>query len=410
MLALWGNDPGTKTYRRGTHRTSAPEDTLARVRPLMGAFGITRIANLTGLDRAGIPVVMVCRPNARSSAVFHGKGVNVAAAKASGLMEAIETWHAEHVQLPLRYGSLADLRARFDIADLDGVPRVPTSRFHPDLQMLWVEGQDLIGGAPAWLPFECVHANGTVPDPPGSGCFAASTNGLASGNHLLEAASHALCEVIERDATSLWHQSSSTIQDGTRLDLDTVHDEACRDVLGQLGQADIYVAAWDISTDVGVPAFQCLALDDTGEIGHVGHGAGCHPTREVALIRALTEAIQVRTTYIVGSREDIERSDYEPATLNARSRWARALTQPGGRGRDFAAIGSFDFDTFEAEVQWLLERLTSAGIGQAVAVDLTRPEFDIAVVRVVVPGLEGSDHHAGYVPGARARALRERRS
>ena len=409
MLAHWGNEPGTKTYRRGTHRTSAPEDTVARVRPLMGAFGITRIANLTGLDRAGIPVVMVCRPNARSSAVFHGKGVDLAAAKASGLMEAIETWHAEHVLLPLRYGSLADLRANFDIADLDGVPRVPTSRFHPDLPMLWVEGQDLIGGARAWLPFECVHANGTVPDPPGSGCFAASTNGLASGNHLLEAASHALCEVIERDATSLWHQSSSTIQDRTRLDLDTVDDEACRDVLGQLGQADIHVAAWDITTDVGVPAFQCLVLDDTGEIGHVGHGAGCHPTREVALIRALTEAVQVRTTYIVGTREDIERTDYEPATLDARSRRARALTQPVERGRGFASIGRFDFDTFEAEVEWLLERLKSVGIGQAVAVDLTRPEFGIAVVRVVVPGLEGSDHHAGYVPGARARALQERR-
>ena len=64
------------------------------------AFGITRIANLTGLDRTGVPVVIVCRPNARSSAVFNGKGVDVAAAEASGLMEAVETWHAENVRLP----------------------------------------------------------------------------------------------------------------------------------------------------------------------------------------------------------------------------------------------------------------------------------------------------------------------
>jgi ribosomal protein S12 methylthiotransferase accessory factor len=48
-------------------RPASAEATIARVKAFAGAFGITRIANLTGLDRTGIPVVMVCRPNARSS-------------------------------------------------------------------------------------------------------------------------------------------------------------------------------------------------------------------------------------------------------------------------------------------------------------------------------------------------------
>jgi YcaO-like protein with predicted kinase domain len=90
MLAFGGQTPGVKTYRSGTHRTVTPEETIARLQPLMHEFGITRVANLTGLDRAGIPVVMVCRPNSRSSAVFHGKGLDIAAAKASGIMEVIE--------------------------------------------------------------------------------------------------------------------------------------------------------------------------------------------------------------------------------------------------------------------------------------------------------------------------------
>jgi ribosomal protein S12 methylthiotransferase accessory factor YcaO len=86
----------------------------------------------------------------------------------------------------------------------------------------------------------------------------------------------------------------------------------------------------------------------------------------------------------------------------------RALMRPAGRRRDFASIGSFDFETFEAEVAWLLERLRSTGIGQAIAVDLTRPEFGIPVMRMVVPGLEGFDHNpAAYEPGMRARALQE---
>lgn len=56
--------PGSKSHCDGA-RSSAPEDTIARVLALKSAFGVTRMANLTGLDRVGIPVVMVCRPNAR---------------------------------------------------------------------------------------------------------------------------------------------------------------------------------------------------------------------------------------------------------------------------------------------------------------------------------------------------------
>ncbi|MBV9523412.1 MAG: YcaO-like family protein, partial [Alphaproteobacteria bacterium] len=320
MLSIGGDGPVLKRYRGGTHRAAPPEETIARVRPLMAAMGITRIANLTGLDRTGIPVVMVCRPNARSSAVFHGKGIDIAAAKASGLMEAIETWHAEHVQLPLRFGSLADLAQTHRLADLDGLPRLTASRFHPDLAMLWVEACELIGGGRLWLPFETVHANATLPGPPGSGCFAASTNGLASGNHRLEAMSHAICEVVERDATSLWRRRPPAVQDEMRLDLATVGDDACRSVLDRLGAAALDVAVWETTSDVGVPAFQCLVTDRTGASGHLGDGAGCHPAREIALLRAITEAAQIRMTYILGSREDIEPEGYRPATFARRSR------------------------------------------------------------------------------------------
>ena len=405
MSAIGGDGTAAKTYRLGTHRTMAPTETINRVRPLLSKFGITRIANLTGLDRTGIPVVMVCRPNARSSAVFHGKGVDVATAKASGLMEAIETWHAEHVQLPLRFGSQAELCATHGLVDVEGLPRTPAGGFDPHLPLLWVEGHDLIRGERLWLPFETVHADGTVSGPQGSGCFASSTNGLASGNHLLEATSHAICEVIERDATSLWHRLAPAKQDGTRLDLATVGDGSCRMVLDRLLSADLDIAVWQTRTDVGVPAFQCLAVDRTGEIRHVGHGAGCHPTREIALLRALTEAVQVRTTYIVGSREDIEHADYQHAALERRLRRAQALMRPVDRMRDFNAIDPLVFDNCEAEVSWLLTRLRAAGVQQAIAVDLTRSEFSVSVVRVVIPGLEGSDHHANYVPGARARAV-----
>ena len=86
-----------KRFRRGTHRSLEPEETLERVRPLMGPLEITRLSNVTGLDLVGIPVAIACRPNARSNAVSQGKGLDLAAAKASALMEAIETACAERI-------------------------------------------------------------------------------------------------------------------------------------------------------------------------------------------------------------------------------------------------------------------------------------------------------------------------
>ena len=78
-----------------------------------------------------------------------------------------------------------------------------------------------MGREPVWVPYEIVYTNYTLPRPTGAGCFAATSNGLASGNHLLEAISHGICEVVERDATTLWGLSPSEPRDRTRLDLDT---------------------------------------------------------------------------------------------------------------------------------------------------------------------------------------------
>jgi ribosomal protein S12 methylthiotransferase accessory factor len=56
---------------------------------------ITRPGNITGLDRIGIPVAVVVRPNSRSVSVSQGKGLELPQSMASALMEACEGFHAE---------------------------------------------------------------------------------------------------------------------------------------------------------------------------------------------------------------------------------------------------------------------------------------------------------------------------
>ena len=402
-----------KTYRDSTHRLVPPKETLARVEPFLPVMGITRIANVTGLDTIGVPVVMVTRPNSRSISVSQGKGYDLAAAKASGVMESIESYHAERMNLPLKLGSFEDLRYTHALVDVDRLPRLSDSRFSPYERILWVEGQNLMGGDMLWVPYEMVHLDYTLPLPSGHGCFMSNSNGLASGNHRLEALNHAIGEVIERDATTLWHRLSPEAQEATRLDLDSIHDPACRDLLDRFERAGVLVALWETTSDIGVPSFLCRILEDSGPATNTvrpAAGMGCHVTREVALVRALSEAAQSRLTFISGARDDMDRQGYElfldPATYDS---WRSAMV-PRGRGRSFNDVPSFHHRTFEEDLALQLDRLRSAGVDQVVAVDLTKPEFGIPVARVVIPGLEGIDSSRKYQAGARARALLERRA
>jgi ribosomal protein S12 methylthiotransferase accessory factor len=75
-------------------------------------------------------------------------------------------------------------------------------------------------------------------------------------------------------------------------------------------------------------------------------------------------------------------------------------------GRDFRDVPTREADSIGDDVAWILQRLQAAGIRQVVAVDLTKAELGLPVVRVVIPGLEGPDkgERSDYVPGPRARA------
>ena len=399
--------PVRKAHRAGTHRVVSPDETLARVRPLMPVMGITRIANITGLDCIGIPVTMVCRPNARSLAVSQGKGLDLAAAKASGLMESVEGYHAERILRPVLLATLEELRYTRTVVELTALPRAPGAPFHANLSIPWIEGVDLVHGEPVWLPLDVVHLDHTTGTRWTRSGFAATSNGLASGNHLLEAIEHGLCEVIERDAMTLWRLLDPPARDATRVDLRTVRDEACASVLARYAAAGIAVGVWEITSDVGVPAFACRILDARDEpfrrLGFA-EGMGCHPSRPVALLRALTEAAQSRLTLIAGSRDDLLRGQYAELRSPERAGRFRGEILEARGTRPFDDGPGVEHDTFDADVAWEIGRLRAAGIGRVVVVDLTKPELGIPVARVVVPGLEGLAVGRSWAPGPRARA------
>src|SRR5262249_49927236 len=155
------------------------------------------------------------------------KGLDHDAAKASALMESIETWHGERVAVPLRYESYSALRSTHAAADPVELALSAGNTPRHDVPYLWARGWDLIGEEWTYVPYELVSTNFVFP-PGYRPTFSVTTNGLASGNNLLEASTHALAEVIERDAHTLWSLRSSDDAARTAVSLDTVDDPACR--------------------------------------------------------------------------------------------------------------------------------------------------------------------------------------
>jgi ribosomal protein S12 methylthiotransferase accessory factor len=153
-------------------------------------MGITRTANITGLDSVGLPVVMVCRPNSRSLAVSQGKGLTLEAAKASALMESVEFYHAERITQPLKLGSYEQLRYTHNLLDEESLPRTSISLFNPTLRLLWIEGHDLMHDEAVWVPYELVHTDYTLPFPAGSGCSRS-------------------VQTVSRQATTSWRPSAT---------------------------------------------------------------------------------------------------------------------------------------------------------------------------------------------------------
>ena len=397
--------PANKGYLGGTHRTVGPADTLRRVAPRAPSMGITRVANITGLDVIGIPVVAVTRPNSRSISVAQGKGVDLVAAKVSGLMEAIENFHAERIRLPLTLGSVDEMRERGPVLDLSGLPRVAGAPLDPGARLLWVPGHEAMGRRLTWLPFEVVHTDYTLPLTGCSGAFAMSDSGVASGNHPLEATSHAICELVERDAVTLWRFMSEKERRARRVDPDTVDDELCRWALERYARAAVRVGVWDVTSDVGIPTFFCTIVDEATNRWRFmapASGSGCHPSRRVALLRALTEAAQARLTVIAGSRDDLGLALYRRGEDRGAFAEVGTLLE-GPPARSFSDIAGHDSATFGDDVAWELACLRGAGIHEVAIVDLTLPEHGIAVVRVVIPGLEGLYDAAGFTPGRRLR-------
>jgi YcaO-like protein with predicted kinase domain len=392
-----------KSFWEGTQRSCSPEQTVARLQPLAAAVGLTRVADITGLDVIGLPVWVAIRPNARGLSTAQGKGLSAPAARASAMMEAIESWHAEHIDRPVVIESPWALAQRAPVIDWENLNVYADSLPRADQPLAWIEGHDLLRDQACWVPLEAVstsYVTGVRHALPTA--FVQSSNGLAGGNHPLEALLHALAELVERDALARGAAALRRLDPALRIKPGTVADPACRTVLGYLERAGVEAALFDLTSDLGVPVYACTIVDADAAVRWRTlppfNGYGCHPTPAIALLRAINEAVQSRLTYISGSRDDIPPTEYRRGGNADDLKAYRALLAAAPAMRDFNERRDLAGASFEDDVARMLAVLRSAGIRNVVAVDLSKPGIGVPVIKLVVPGLAAAASLMGNRP------------
>jgi YcaO-like protein with predicted kinase domain len=371
-----------KGFHQGTHRVRSPEETWAGLRGLLPLAGITRVADVTALDRTGIPVWQAVRPASRNLSVSQGKGVTAGAARASAVMEAIELWHAEDLgSLPQLVMSPREMRFAnaVPLAALRWKAHLPPEA--AAIPMPWVRAESWGEAREAWLPRRMLELDFTHPEELGLDLFRVTSNGLASGNCREEALLHGVCELVERHALGLAGREPHR---RVALRADAVEVPWLREPIAGIRAAGMKLALWDITWEAGIPtALVDLAAPD---IPNVWRGSGCHPDPAVALSRALTEAAQSRSTYISGARDDLPHFGGTEVALQIFD----AFREPAAVRR-LDQLPDLSTASVAGDLDAVTERLCRLGF-EIFWVDLTRPGFGVPVTAAFVPGLMDPAH------------------
>jgi thioglycine synthase len=417
-------------------RIKLAEDTLTEIIPISKKIGVTRISDITCLDRLYIPNFSAILPGTEDSIwVYSGKGPTKAHAKAGALMEAIERYSSlssthckEFIQ-----GTYSQLSKCYNkvLHPAEVVEPVNQAYSNNESILDFLPGFDLLTSETVLVPAQLALSRYSARSPATSPFLFSHTNGIASGNVLEEAICHALSEVIERDAVSIADLCASSIpftilekikytikksmtfgDKITRIPEDIFVDDSSifpdvdiSEIVGECEPIKYLVRRFtdsgipllikDITQkDIGIPTFVASSIEWVSDsYGYFSKGFGTNPDARIALIRAITEVSQTRAVNIQGARDDLRKIQYTQGDEIYKRKWQFIPASSFSRKRSNKIIKFSEIRTYEnkdilKDIKLILNGLRNAGIKRAIIIDLTNPKVGIPVVRTTVPGLE----------------------
>lgn len=376
---------GFKTFRHDQEKVRAPEETIQWVRGRLENLHLRLLAKTLRIDsgRLGIPVyISLCGPDAAALTGTQkqmGKGATPAQAEASALMELVERFsffsfmHAQRfLEAPMGAldGAATGPEVLLKSVHDAETPMARVQAFLQECPMRWVPGRNLTKDRDQWVPIDWFYLINEY-------------NGPAAGNTLEEALLQALCEVVERHVGSVISYERRLTP---AIDLESVRDEAARELLGKFHGCGIRLFVRDFSLNTGIPTVGVLAYDPQtfphkSEIIFTA-GTTSHP--EKSLCRALTEVAQ-----LAGDFEN--RTTYKPTLPKYGSLQEAAYLTAAERTIAIGALPDVSDDNLRVEIERAVHALSRLDL-DVLALNVTHEELGIPSVYVIVPGAHFLEH------------------
>jgi ribosomal protein S12 methylthiotransferase accessory factor len=410
----------------GGHRAVQPEETLRRfehhVSPITGV--VNKLIRITSEDDALQHVYIsganmavrsysfdILRSTLRSRTA--GKGITDIQAKVSAIGEAIErysgTYRGDEARVTGSYKSLGDrainpqscllfserqYREREKWLALNSpFMRVPLP-FDEDTELEWAPVWSLTRKEIRYLPMELSYYS--YPIRHDKHYCLPDSNGAAAGNTPEEAMLQGFMELVERDAVCLWWYNRLR---RPAVDLESFDDPYIQKLKAfhQSVNRDLWVI--DLTTDLGIPAMVAVSRRIDKPTEDIVFAPAAHFDPSIAILRALTELNQLVTAVIDVDKEGYTFDDefsvnwWKTATLKNQPHFVPLSEARQTRRQDFETNWSDDFRDDLLKCQSLVERL---GLEMLVH-DQTRPDINLPVLKVIVPGLR--HFWARFAPG-----------
>jgi oxazoline/thiazoline synthase len=402
----------------GGYRTVSSRATVARnrkhVSPLTGVVKrLERIeadlpmnTNYFAQHNFSAPAQNVDELRSGLSGGSFGKGSTAEQAEASALMEAIERYsglfQGDEIRMKRRFTDFApgdailpndillfsDAQSRPDpTQDDSGESQIAPASFDPAAKIEWSPVWSLRDQRFKYIPTSLLYFFYSGP-----AAFQADSNGCAAGNTVEEAIVQGFLELVERDAYAIWWYNRSQ---RAEVDLSQFDDSYVRDLHSQLADTGRKLWVLDVTSDLGVPTYVAILHWMQNGQENIEFGSGAHFDKRIALLRTLTELNQFLSIGLMGggTGEKPSLDGVTPLRL-AEYPFLTPGAAPAFQSGSAAEFGPLDNTRDQALA--CVDIARRAGLDFLV-LNQTRPDVEVPVVRVIVPGLR--HFYRRFAPG-----------
>lgn len=391
----------TKNYKRQENgfRTLEAKQTSNLLMSLVNPLGpVIELEDDQLVDKLCLPVYQSSigiNPLLKGFRFHGGKGRTNIQAKFSAIGEAMERYNAQQFGNELGIAtSFNELKKNKKVLNprlLTLDPNYPTV-YSDDLVIDWVPGINLNTDEKVWLPANAVffvyHAKENSAE-----FMPQDTTGLASGTNEDEAILQGMLEVIERDAYTIYYRNKIQC---SQILVSDIFDENIKSLVKNLKEKKINVNLKLLKTDLNVYVVHCTTEDEEKHFPIYTHGAGASLNILVAISRAITECVQLRTSQLkIEKHKELFTNDLEYQPYLSWGNGDKEAVYPFLNGYadeivDLTKCVDLSTGDLKGDIEYMVNDLSRHGFTVYCA-SLSRDDNPIATTRTIIPGLQPAD-------------------